>query len=473
MLSTFGIDSRKKLCIGSLDSSVTNSEINKYWLYGDIEPKNLNSIKLEYKEHFTNAVDDYNKTYNDLTANLRNKLNTLIKNTGKIVRGNVKGDDIADPPGGKSNSTRATLMELSAMISELTGDSCIEDQFGELYSIAPKYHIPQRESPPSISLPISDLNNGLTVNFAFGKVGLFDAKLEVWDPIKNIINNLTPKPTSYLYSFNENENEKVIDTGLYKFDGLKTIPFQISSKYRFYKRIKENHRDVRKDLVGSFEKIANTENNQNLKDFTTDLEKSNNLFGSITDVLSTTKNIKISDKKSRKQDDEILKLEDRLSDVRNTKNNAKKSKDIIKLDKEINDLETKIANKKEKSRTGIFSSLNYIISQLATLDTKFIGAAAKSDYDSLKNNILPIQIGFIPKDSTKDGFIIYGLNEDNIATRFSENYKPLITVEGIIEDLSCDFDFSNVDERGYPMKGSISINKVWAVNTFGKNVIFS
>lgn len=472
MLSTFGIDSRKKLCVGSLDSSITNnSDINKYWLYGDIEPKNLNSIKLEYKEHFTNAVDDYNKTYNDLTANLRNKLNTLIKTTGKIIRGNASGDDIADPPGGKSNSTRATLMELSAMISELTGDSSIDDYFGELYAIAPKYHIPQRESPPSISLPISDLNNGLTVNFAFGKVGLFDAKLEVWDPIKNIIENLTPKPVSYLYSFEENSKETT-DTGLYKFDGLKTIPFQISSKYRFYKRLAENSPNVLKDLGGTFTKIATKENNQNLKDFTTDLEKSNSIFGSITDALSNTKNIEMSDKKSRKLDTEILNLENKLVDTRNARNNAKKSKDIAKFDKEIENLEAKIADKKGNSRTGTLNNLNYIISQLATLDTKLIGAAATSDYNSLKDNILPIQIGFVPKDYTKDGFIIYGLNEDNIATRFSENYKPLITVEGIIEDLSCDFDFSNVDERGYPMKGSISINKVWAVNTFGKNVTF-
>lgn len=469
MLSTFGVDSRKKLCVGSLDSSEKNSNINKYWLYGDIEPKNLSSIKLEYKEHFSNAVDDYNKTYNDLTANLRNKLNTLIKNTGKIIRGNDKSNDIDDPPGGKSNSTRATLMEISAMISELTGDSSVEEYFSQLYAIAPKYHIPQRESPPSISLPMSDLNNGLTVNFAFGKVGLFDAKLEVWDPIKNIIENLTPKPTSYLYSFDEKET---IDTGLYNFGNMNTVPFQVSSKYRFYKRIGESSGNIISDLTGTLGNITDNKNNKNLKSFIEDLGKSKDLFGSLTDVLSITKNIEISDKKSRKQDAEILDLENQLDNKRNERDREKNNKKLDKLDKEIQNLENKISDKKSKSRKGGLNTINYVISQLATLDTKFIGAATVKDYSSLKNIILPIQIGFVPKDCTKNGFIMYGLNEDNIASRFSENYKPLITVSGIIEDLSCDFDFSNVDERGYPMKGSISINKVWAVDTFGQNVVF-
>lgn len=449
MLSTFGIDSRKKICIGSLDTKDANANINKYWLYGDIEAKSLSSIKLEYKEHFSSAVDDYNKTYNDLTANLRNKLNTLIKISNKIRRGKSGSEDISNPTEGNSNSTRATLMELSAMLSELTGDPRVEKQFAEIYAIAPKYHIPQRESPPSISLPMSDLNNGLVVNFAFGKVGLFDAKKEVWDPITSIMNYLTPKPIDYKYSF---DKEGSIDTGLYNFDNLSTVPFQVASKFRFYNRVFQGMTNIQKDMEQNL-------TNEGASEETIKLTQGENIFMSVTDTLSNTKNLEKSAKRTDESSESIISLKSELEEAQEKED----TKNISKLEKKL---------KSAESKRGVIGSINAIIGQLATLDTKFIGSAIKEDYKSLKKIILPVQIGFVPKDCNQNGFIIYGLDENNIASTFLSKYKPLITVSGIIEDLSCNFDFSDVDERGYPMKGSISINKLWPVETFGQNVSF-
>lgn len=451
MLSTFGIDSRKKICIGSLDTKIkdSNANINKYWLYGDIEAKSLSSIKLEYKEHFSSAVDDYNKTYNDLTANLRNKLNTLIKISNKIRRGKSGSEDISNSTDGNSNSTRATLMELSAMLSELTGDPRAEEQFAEIYAIAPKYHIPQRESPPSISLPMSDLNNGLVVNFAFGKVGLFDAKKEVWDPITNIMNYLTPKPIDYKYSFDEGGT---IDTGLYNFGNLNTVPFQVASKFRFYNRVFLGMSDIQKDVKQNLE-------NKGASKETIELTQDENIFMSVTDALSNTKDLEKSARKTEKSSENIIGLKSQLKEAEEKGNTDK----ALKLKKEI---------EKAESRRGVIGNINAIIGQLATLDTKFIGTAIREDYKSLEKIILPVQIGFVPKNCDEKGFIIYGLDENNIANTFLTDYKPLITVSGIIEDLSCNFDFSDVDERGYPMKGSISINKLWPVETFGQNVSF-
>ena len=221
--STFGIDIRRKIYVpGSCASD---------WLKGEIDPSYLKKIAWSFEEKFTSATDQYGTAYDDLTAGLREALKTFTK----LLRGvgSGKSNDSISSESGDSKSTQSALMEAAGAIAAFT-DSTVDDTvLAEAFMIAPKYNIPARTSVPIVKLPFT--GGGIKVNFSYGKAGLFNAKLEVYEPIKNIMKSLAPTIADSKYD------------GLLSIGASNTIPFEFQSKYYFIK----SAANALKDEVGS------------------------------------------------------------------------------------------------------------------------------------------------------------------------------------------------------------------------------
>ena len=60
-------------------------------------------------------------------------------------------------------------------------------------------------------------------------------------------------------------------------------------------------------------------------------------------------------------------------------------------------------------------------------------------------------------------------NIDDIVAGVGEKgpLYPLLQITGIPMEVEASFDYSNVDENGYPMAGTIEIKKIWSVRSYG------
>ena len=479
--STFGIDVRRKIWC---------SENRSDWLKGEIDPNCLKRIAWQFEEVLTSATDQYGKAYDELTAGLREALKTFTK----LLRGVSLGKDVNNisAESGESKSTQSALMEAAGAIAAFTGSDVSDDILREAFMIAPKYNIPARSAVPKVQIPISA--GGIKVCFSYGKAGLFNAKEEVWDPIKNIMASLSPQASN---------SEKY--EGLLDIETSSTIPFEFQSKYYFIK--------------SAASLITDESGNINIKDA---VQSFSNATSSISTTVKEATEVQLRiDRELSKQADAYKKSDENIAELRDEGDDDGLTSDklftgersatevgghpIIKgrlkgAVRDYSDAEKKLSGYKHKGQ-GKFSEvplskkdtikdmyedgslyhekaevldkvaqsggdITSVLTSIATIRPKLIGKATVAQYNKVSDSIKTFKMML----AGGDGNVFF--NVDDIGKKIDDGTLcSLLSIRGIPTKVEASFDYSNVDENGYPMSGTIEIKSIWSVETYGKSVI--
>ena len=496
--STFGIDIRRKIWSNSTRydaESKSSVSVRPDWLKGEIDPSCLKKIAWTFEEVLTSATDQYGEAYDELTAGLREALKSFTK----LLRGVSLGKDVnsTSAESGESKSTQSALMEAAGAISAFTGSPVSEDLLKEAFMIAPKYNIPARSAVPKVQIPIS--TGGLKVCFSYGKAGLFNAKEEVWDPIRNIMASLSPAIKDSKYE------------GLLSIDDGTTIPFEFQSKYYFIK-----------SAVGAL---------------TDDISNSNiTIKGAVDGFVKATKSITTTakkaaavqveiDKELKRQSDAYEKADEGLAELYEKGDDKGLTSDLLFSGKrsadEVNgavgfghpmikgrlkaalkayssaeeklsgyehqgdgkysdvplsqkdEVEDKYTDKSlyyekaeildEVAKAG--GDITGVLTAIATIRPRLVGRATLDQYSAISGSIKTFNMML----SGGDGNIFF--NVDDIGKKIDDGtLHSLLSIRGIPTKVEASFDYSNVDENGYPMSGTIEIKSIWSVETYSQSV---
>ena len=483
--STFGIDIRRKIYVpGDYVSD---------WLKGEIDPSYLKNIAWSFEEKLTSATDQYGKAYDELTAGLREALKTFTK----LLRGvgSGKSNDSISSESGDSKSTQSALMEAAGAIAAFTSSSVDDSVLAEAFMIAPKYNIPARTSVPIVKLPFT--GGGIKVNFSYGKAGLFNARLEVYEPIRNIMNSLAPAFKGGKYD------------GLLSVDAGNTIPFEFQSKYYFIKSAASALTDgtgstTIKNAVKKFTEATKsiTTVAKEAAGIQVKIEKEKSIQSKAEDKIldqieelgekagdSTVGGILSRDQKPRNYKgwhpiigariesalNSWAKAEKNLSgyDRAEGKREAAKfsdvplsQKDQVKDRYDKGSLYYKKAEVLDKvSESG--GDITSVLAAIATIRPKLVGRATKDQLAKVSQAEKTFKMMLVGGD----GGNVY-FNVDDIVAGVGEKgpLYPLLQITGIPMEVEASFDYSNVDENGYPMAGTIVIKKIWSVRSYGEAV---
>ena len=501
--STFGIDIRRKIWAGDLRSDAKDSrsdakdsrsdakDLRSDWLKGEIDPSCLKNIAWTFEEVLTSATNQYGEAYDELTAGLREALKSFTK----LLRGVSLGKDVnsTSAESGESKSTQSALMEAAGAISAFTGSPVSEDLLKEAFLIAPKYNIPARSAVPKVQIPIS--TGGLKVCFSYGKAGLFNAKEEVWDPIRNIMASLSP------------------GIGDSKYDGLlaigngTTIPFEFQSKYYFIKSAVK----ALKDEISS--------SNITIKGAVDEFVKATK---SITTTAKKAAAVQVKiDKELKRQSDAYEKVDENIAELYEKGHDKGLTADLIFTGKRAPDsydgchlmiggqlkaalkayssAEEKLSGYKlqgdgkysdvplsQKDEVGdkytdkslyhekaeildevakSSGDITSVLTAIATIRPRLVGQATVDQYNAITGSIKTFNMML----SGGDGNVFF--NIDDIENKIDDGtLRSLLSIRGIPTKVEASFDYSSVDENGYPMSGTIEIKSIWSVETYGKAV---
>ena len=492
--STFGIDIRRKIWSNSTRydaESKSSVSVRPDWLKGEIDPSCLKNIAWTFEEVLTSATDQYGEAYDELTAGLREALKSFTK----LLRGVSLGKDVnsTSAESGESKSTQSALMEAAGAISAFTGSPVSEDLLKEAFMIAPKYNIPARSAVPKVQIPIS--TGGLKVCFSYGKAGLFNAKEEVWDPIRNIMASLSPAIKDSKYE------------GLLSIDDGTTIPFEFQSKYYFIK-----------STVGAL-KDDTSNSNITIKGAVDGFVKATK---SITTTAKKAAAVQVEiDKELKRQSDAYEKADENVAELYEKGDDKGLTADLIFAGKRAPDSyggthpiiggrlkaalkayssaeeklsgyehqgdgkysDVPLSQKDEVEDKYTDKSLYYekaeildevakaggditgILTAIATIRPRLVGRATLDQYNAISGSIKTFNMML----SGGDGNIFF--NVDDIGKKIDDGtLHSLLSIRGIPTKVEASFDYSSVDENGYPMSGTIEIKSIWSVETYSQSV---
>ena len=492
--STFGIDIRRKIWSNSTRydaESKSSVSVRPDWLKGEIDPNCLKRIAWQFEEVLTSATDQYGKAYDELTAGLREALKSFTK----LLRGVSLGKDVnsTSAESGESKSTQSALMEAAGAISAFTGSPVSEDLLKEAFMIAPKYNIPARSAVPKVQIPIS--TGGLKVCFSYGKAGLFNAKEEVWDPIRNIMASLSPAIKDSKYE------------GLLSIDDGTTIPFEFQSKYYFIK-----------SAVGAL-KDDTSNSNITIKGAVDGFVKATK---SITTTAKKAAAVQVEiDKELKRQSDAYEKADENVAELYEKGDDKGLTADLIFAGKRAPDSyggthpiiggrlkaalkayssaeeklsgyehqgdgkysDVPLSQKDEVEDKYTDKSLYYekaeildevaeaggditsVLTAIATIRPRLVGRATLDQYNAISGSIKTFNMML----SGGDGNIFF--NVDDIGKKIDDGtLHSLLSIRGIPTKVEASFDYSSADENGYPMSGTIEIKSIWSVETYSQSV---
>lgn len=483
--STFGIDIRRKIWC---------SDNRSDWLKGEIDPSCLKNIAWQFEEVLTSATDQYGEAYDEITAGLREALKSFTK----LLRGVSLGKDVnsTSAESGDSKSTQSALMEAAGAISAFTGSPVSEDLLKEAFMIAPMYNIPARSAVPKVQIPIS--TGGFKVCFSYGKAGLFNAKEEVWDPIKNIMASLSPGVTpSTKY------------TGLLSIDGGTTIPFEFQSKYYFIKSAATALKDDVNNttIKGAVDKFVSATKSitttakeaaavqvkieKELKRQADAYEKADEniaeLYEKGDDNGLTSEKIFTGQRDPKSYSSGPLSghpiIGGRLKAALEAYSSAEKKLSGYKYEGESKYSDTPFSQKEDTNDKYKSNSLyeekakildkvaqsggdiTGVLTAIATIRPRLVGRATVDQYNKISGSIKTFEMML----SGGDGNVFF--NVDDIGKKIDDGtLHSLLSISGIPTKVEASFDYSSVDENGYPMSGTIEIKSIWSVKTYGDSV---
>lgn len=446
--STYGIDIRRKIIVSR------DKDFNmEYWLRGNLDPKSLKDISFKYKEVLKPAQEGMEKAYNEITTPIREALNFSKKLFKSVGMGKSSKDSNADSGGGDKDDTRMAMMEYVAALASIAQgispnasvDMQLQEALAKQLNLLPKYNIPVRTEMPTVGFP---LGKDVTIQFHTGSCNWWNAYTEVYEPVTEIMKAIFPQPTTHpryqsLYTL-ENANN--------------AIPFEIQTKYFLVMNLLTSAKST--IPTGSITSLASEV-----------MDTGKDAMEKATEAIEAQQELKEKQKELETQAKlmSMMGTEDKKSTWSflpwvSDETNGQKNKKALEANRKEQE---KVANTLTEGLKGAISFLGTI----ANFGEALIGNASAELSNSLP--VCYIAMMMVPKSAAVNAGPIYFSMQDIVDAITQGVYKPAITISGILQEVEASFDFSDVDEAGYPNSGTIKIGKIWAVNSMGTNMTFS
>lgn len=506
--STYLIDASKKIYVKgqSADNPVkfpNNADVPDtlkempIFAAGIIDDKALQNLGFEYTEGFTSGKKVAEDRFED-----------VIKPATMAVKALTSALPIMKGLGSRVNSAeklRTTAIEgytLLAGTTTLLGnsntDTSVTDKLNSWQAVY-KYDPPVRKAPPSVDLQ----RNPIDITFRYGACNVFDAFWEVYYPITQIYKALFPRAED------NTEGKK----GLVNYTKQFNVPYEQQVFVQLLKNILPKKKDNgekpnepdKTDTDNIFVDLRELTSAKSTLDREADLfeERKNNLINGldsslnglqIKDVINQVgyasyikskifdavglDDIKESDiQTALTTGDDEGSLHSAISGLIESEIEKKRMKgDILITDgkwKGKNDAWDKITHASlEKrlpedsggirvvSKSGGTSSksaiLKDVFNSLVTFEPRIIGQTLDNIYTTwVQKCCTDIYFGFP---------CVYGRSlsdfKDTIYNK-PENYAKIHIQNAVLANVAISFDFSNTDERGYPLEGHVILKGMW------------
>ena len=457
---------------------------------GIIDDKALQNLGFEYTEGFTSGKKIAEERFED-----------VIKPATMAVKALTSALPIMKGIGSRVDSVeklRTTAIEgytLLAGTTTLLGNSntntSVTDQLNEWQAVY-TYDPPVRKGPPSVDLQ----RNQIDITFRYGACNVFDAYWEVYYPITQIYKALFPQAKA-----------KTAEIGLAKYGSQYNVPYEQQVFVQLLKNILPKKTDDGKapaepsktDTNNIFVDLKELSSAKSTLDREADLfeERKNNLIngldsslndytvgdaiktpgyaGLIRDKIFLAVGLDVSTKDIEDAvgtGDNKGSLYTAISGLIETEIEKKRMEgDVLITDGkwETNWIQFgKLENHLPKSSGGIkvqvqkpktsnkAATLKDVFKSLVTFEPRVIGQTLDNIYTEwVKNCCTDIYFGFP---------CVYGRSlSDFKDTIYSKpgSYAKIHIQNVVLANVAISFDFSNTDERGYPLEGHVILKAMW------------
>lgn len=512
--STFSIDLSKKCLLAESATVNVNGTAIPASLFGDVKAESLNNVTFGFKETFAGAFAEANDAIDDVLKPLEKLIQTAL--------GKMPGFDSAL----KASSLRDAAIFLYSAIGELTGDSSALSSALTDLSTIPTHNMPYRKQPPLLSLG----SQKIIIEFAYGKCNLFDAKKEVYEPLKTLQAALFP-------SVSEKEDNAAF--GLSSMSARK-IPYQQQVFLQLLKIAFGMNNEGAKTAGKAAAKTATAGLLKTVPAYSADLKKglkklvSSNDEGIIRTITGPL-NMKVwvQGKYDESGLDKYKKLSHELAfwghvcsisqgatgtEAKNAHDaGVKQAPEVTPKDikvKEVSDADLDIFGAQRlaskalneaidllpdykiskantwKDETGFYditkfftarekdkdelTTIQKTLAELILLPQRAAGLANKMLYDSFKSSGMNIRIGFGNYQKHSIGEVWTGITEQKRVVDGVTVYNSVVTYNSVIPiDVKIIFNLEDVDDQGYPMSGRLEISDLWNLNMPSSAITFS
>lgn len=507
--STYLIDMHKKCVIDTNLLTPKRNDIPSslwgvpYSAYGNVKSETLSKIGMGFVEGFASAADQAKEEFEKIAKPATLLLNAIIGTIPLIKNSGVKAD---------SGGFRDAMIRIYALLGgymeiaglEPDGDTAktIMNMFEKVYTYDP----PMRKSPPKLSVQGS---SSITIEFQYGSCNVYDAYWEVYYPLMQLQNNLFPRP-----KYNSEG-----DDGTATYDGASNAaPYQ---QQIFVELIKTIFKTVTRTQDFSYK-----EDIRSLSGFTKDFAKnmSSNedklakMLDRVTEKEMTSGALAIwnwDEARAKAWNEKALKINTNVRKVIEGGNLRDKvtidnQKDLLKTDRDkVNSAEkdtvkdvTKgaVLNLWDKAKTvandnpdnldiqgtipsRVHKDDSSMVFNIKTEDSAEGGSAAVEEGANSAAKILsklanwePHIIGTALKNiyetyASKHAHNIYLAYPNQYVTSLADFFKSGIADKSSIalrellfQSMAIHMDYNNVDERGFPLYGTLEIKQMWPLS---------
>lgn len=509
--NTYLIDIHKKCVIsgcGTSYSGVPDSLIGvPYTAYGNLSEESLKTVGMGFVEGFKPAVEQARKDFEKFMKPITTILNAMI---GKIPVMQSSGLQ-ADQGGMRDTMIKAValfggFMELPGLQPNGSIADWIQTNLDKVYV----YNPPMRVSPPQISVQGS---SKITINFQYGACNVYDAYWEVYYPLEHLRNTLFPSigkaDANGTYTYGNSElgasapyqqqifvemlktlfKTTVGDSEGVTRDGRESAKYgdTLAALAAAQKDFEQNTLGAKNKMDKALLKVSTKKMNDNdwtdansLKDWNKNAAKINAMT---TKAMEKFPNQSLKPYNTATGDGEELnaseaeakdfsKRTESIKDLATQQMNIAYDKAVTGVNEDPSKLDAegdirndpsksdfvfkKKEEPKEDEKTGSEEKkdLTWVIRNIVNWEPNLIGTTLQNIYKNY---------------SLKHAHSIY-MSYPNIYTtslsdyfnRKKEGTGAFISLDEILlKAVDIKMDYSNVDERGFPMSGTLTISDMW------------
>lgn len=504
--STYLIDASKKIFVKGqstgdpvfpTDTAPDTLKGISVFAAGIIDDKALQNLGFEYTEGFTSGKKVAEDRFEDVIKPATMAVKALTSAL-PIMKGLSSRVDSAEKLRTTAIEGYTLLAGTTTLLGNSNTDTSVTDKLDEWQAVY-QYDPPVRKGPPSVDLQ----RNPIDITFRYGACNVFDAFWEVYYPITKIYEALFPQA-----------NVKQDKNGLAEYTGQFKVPYE----QQVFVELLKNILNISATTEENGETVSNVENifvdlrelasAKSTLDREADLfeERKNNLINGLDSSLN---GLKIKDvinqagyaKDIKSQIFDAVGLEDiKESDIQTALTTGDDEGSLYSaisglIESEIEKKRMKgdilITDGKWKGGNDWWDNLNFMDKSLKKRlpsDSGGIKVVAKtnsgtsSKATTLKkvfNNLVtfePRAIGstlstiyttWVQKCCTDIYFgfpCVYGRSlSDFKSTIYTkpEDYAKIHIQNVVLANVAISFDFSNTDERGYPLEGHVILKAMW------------